>query len=41
VTITGRPLKSGEAGSAIFTSVTLGDGTTLTERPARMGGPAK
>ena len=41
VTITGRPLKSGEAGSAIFTSVTLADGRTLGERPARQGGDAK
>ena len=38
VTIVGRPLKSGEPGSAIFTSVTLADGTTLRERPARLGG---
>ena len=41
VTITGRPLKSGEQGSAIFTSVTLADGRTLGERPARQGGDAK
>ena len=41
VTITGRPLKSGEIGSAIFTSVTLADGRTLGERPARLGGEAK
>ena len=39
VTIVGRPLKSGEPGSAIFTSVTLADGQTLRERPARQGGP--
>jgi hypothetical protein len=38
VTIVGRPLKSGEPGSAIFTSVTLADGRTLVERPARQGG---
>jgi hypothetical protein len=38
VTVVGRPLKSGEAGSAIFTSVTLADGRTLLERPARLGG---
>ena len=38
VTIVGRPLKSGEPGSAIFTSVTLADGQTLYERPARLGG---
>lgn len=41
VTVVGRPLKSGEPGSAIFTSVTLADGTTLFERPARLGGGAK
>jgi hypothetical protein len=41
VTVTGRPLKSGEVGSAIFTSVTLADGRTLGERPARLGGEAK
>jgi hypothetical protein len=41
VTIVGRPLKSGEAGSAIFTSVTLADGRTLYERPARLGGSGK
>ena len=38
VTVVGRPLKSGEAGSAIFTSVTLADGRTLFERAARQGG---
>ena len=38
VTIVGRPLKSGEPGAAIFTSVTLADGRTLAERPARLGG---
>lgn len=38
VTVVGRPLKSGEPGSAIFTSVTLADGRTLVERPARQGG---
>ena len=38
VTVVGRPLKSGEPGSAIFTSVTLADGQTLYERPARLGG---
>ena len=39
VTVVGRPLKSGEPGSAIFTSVTLADGRTLTERAPRLGGP--
>ena len=39
VTVVGRPLKSGEPGSAIFTSLTLADGRTLTERAARLGGP--
>ena len=38
VTVVGRPLRSGEPGSAIFTSVTLAVGTTLRERPARLGG---
>ena len=38
VTVVGRPLKSGEPGSAIFTSITLADGRTLLERPARLGG---
>jgi hypothetical protein len=40
VTVVGRPLKSGEAGSAIFVSLTLADGRTLLERPARLGGDA-
>jgi len=40
VTIVGRPLRSGEPGSAIFTSVTLADGRELRERPARLGGAA-
>jgi hypothetical protein len=38
VSIVGRPLKTGEAGSAIFVSLTLADGRTLLERPARLGG---
>ena len=38
VTVVGRPLTSGEPGSAIFTSVTRADGRTLYERPARLGG---
>jgi hypothetical protein len=40
VTIVGRPLRTGEPGSAIFTSVTLADGRELRERPARLGGAA-
>ena len=40
VTVVGRPLKSGEPGSAIFTSVTLADGREMRERPARLGGAA-
>ena len=40
VTVVGRPLKSGEPGSAIFVSLTLADGRTLLERPARLGGGA-
>ena len=38
VTVVGRPLKTGEVGSAIFMSVTLADGRKLTESPARLGG---
>lgn len=38
VTVVGRPLKSGEPGSAIFVSLTLADGRQLLERPARLGG---
>jgi hypothetical protein len=38
VTIAGRPLRSGEPGSAIFTSVTLANGTTLRERAAAAQG---
>jgi hypothetical protein len=41
VTVVGRPLKSGEPGSAIFVSLTLADGRTLLERPARLGGGAE
>jgi len=41
VTVVGRPLKSGEPGSAIFTSITLADGRTLFERAARQGGGAE
>ena len=37
VTIVGNPVRSGEP-SAIFVSLTLADGRTLTERPARLGG---
>jgi hypothetical protein len=40
VTVVGRPLKTGEPGSAIFMSVTLADGRRLTESPARLGGSA-
>ena len=38
VTITGNPVRSGEP-SAIFLSLTLQDGRTLLERPARLGQP--
>ena len=37
VTVVGNPVRSGEP-SAIFVSLTLADGRTLTERPARLGG---
>jgi hypothetical protein len=38
VTIVGNPVRSGEP-SAIFVSLTLADGRTLLERPARLGAP--
>ena len=38
VTIVGNPVRSGEP-SAIFVSLTLSDGRTLLERPARLGQP--
>lgn len=38
VTIVGNPVRSGEP-SAIFVSLTLADGRTLFERPARLGQP--
>jgi hypothetical protein len=37
VTVVGNPVRTGEP-SAIFVSLTLANGTTLLERPARMGG---
>lgn len=37
VTVVGNPVRSGEP-AAIFVSLTLADGTTLYERPARLGG---
>ncbi len=37
ITVVGNPVRSGEP-SAIFVSLTLADGRTLTERPARLGG---
>jgi hypothetical protein len=40
VTISGRPLLTGEPG-ALFVSVTLADGRTLTDRPATQPGAAK
>jgi hypothetical protein len=39
VTVVGNPVRTGEP-AAIFVSLTLADGRTLLERPARMGGPA-
>ena len=38
VTVVGNPVRSGEP-SAIFVSITLADGRTLFERPARLGQP--
>ena len=38
VTIVGNPVRTGEP-SAIFVSLTLADGRTLLERPARLGPP--
>jgi hypothetical protein len=40
VTVVGNPVRSGEP-AAIFVSLTLPDGRTLYERPARLGGDAK
>ena len=37
VTVVGNPVRSGEP-AAIFVSLTLEDGRTLYERPARLGG---
>ena len=37
VTVVGNPVRSGEP-AAIFVSLTLAEGRTLTERPARLGG---
>jgi hypothetical protein len=37
VTVVGNPVRTGEP-SAIFVSLTLPDGRTLYERPARLGG---
>ena len=39
VTVVGNPVRSGEP-SAIFVSLTLADGRTLTERPAKRGAPS-
>ena len=38
ITVVGNPVRSGEP-SAIFVSLTLADGRTLLERPARLGQP--
>jgi hypothetical protein len=40
VTVVGNPVRSGEP-SAIFVSLTLADGRTLYERPARLGAGSK
>ncbi len=37
VTVVGNPVRTGEP-AAIFVSLTLADGKTLYERPARLGG---
>ena len=37
VTVVGNPVRTGEP-AAIFVSLTLADGRTLFERPARLGG---
>jgi hypothetical protein len=37
VTVVGNPVRTGEP-AAIFVSLTLADGRTLYERPARLGG---
>jgi uncharacterized protein DUF6152 len=40
VTVVGNPVRTGEP-AAIFVSLTLADGRTLYERPARLGGADK
>ena len=41
VTVVGNPVRDPAVKSAIFLSLTLADGRTLYERPARLGGSAK
>lgn len=41
VTVVVNPVRDPNTKSGIFQSITLPDGRTLTERPARLGGSAK
>jgi hypothetical protein len=41
VTVVVNPVRDPETKAGIFLSITLADGRTLTERPARLGGSAK
>jgi Family of unknown function (DUF6152) len=41
VSVVVDPVKEGDVKAGIFISITLADGRTLTERPARLGGETK
>lgn len=41
VTVLVNPVKQGDVKAGIFISITLADGRTLYERPARLGGASK
>lgn len=41
VTVTVNPVREGDVHSGIFLSITLPDGRTLGEQPARLGGSSK
>jgi hypothetical protein len=41
VNVVVNPVKEGDVKAGIFVSITLADGRTLTERPARLGGKTK
>ena len=41
VTVLVNPVRDPKTKAGIFISITLADGRTLTERPARLGGAAK